>query len=403
MVKKIIILGELNKKHLLPFFLAVYQIVKKIFNKYYPEKIGNSVFSTYATSLGMLSIIFLPYIFKLKIQEDEKEKEIHKDKWLHYLLLILINWIYDTTKIAIFTAKSLASKGKSEINYMNPLAEGPFAYIGLEMILLTVASIIVLKYKYFIHHVISIIAFILLGNITDLILSYYYKLIEFGAIAIIMQIFNVLTDVIYYYYQKYLMEKLFYPYWKISFTIGISLFIYSTALLLDVLVKKENAHIINGKAFYLYFKTGDAGIKIGKILLNYFLSVIGTILNILNIYYFNPNYILISYQFSKLVDVLITKPEKTKLYFIIFFVFQLFFLMIYLEILELNFCNLNKNTRNNIAFRSITESSELTSRNISDDYIDIDINREYTINIKENDDKNIEMHSQSQDDNETSY
>ena len=62
MVKKIIILGELNKNYFLPFFLAVFQIVKKLFNKYYPEKIINPVFNTYSTSLGMLSIIFLPYI-----------------------------------------------------------------------------------------------------------------------------------------------------------------------------------------------------------------------------------------------------------------------------------------------------------------------------------------------------
>ena len=401
MVKKIIILGELNKKHLLPFFLAVFQIVKKIFNKYYPEKIGNSVFSTYATSLGMLSIIFLPYIFKLKIQEDEKEKEIHKDKWLHYLLLILINWIYNTTKVAVIIAKSLASKVNSGINQtFNPLAEGPFAYIGLEMILLTVASIIVLKYKYFIHHVISIVAFILLGNICDLILSYYYQITELSAASIIMQVLSVLTDVIYYYYQKYLMEKLFYPYWKISFTIGISLFIYSTALLIDVLVKKENAQIINGKAFYLYFQTGEAGIKIGKILMTYFLSVISTILYILNIYYFNPNYILISYQFSKFVDVLINEPQTTKLYFIIFFVFQLFFLMIYLEILEFNFCNLNKNTKKNIEFRSLLESQGSIERSVSEDLIAIDINKDYSLNINENED-NIEMITK--DDNEANH
>ena len=38
MVKKFITLGEINKKHLLPLFLAIYQIINKFFNKYYPEK-----------------------------------------------------------------------------------------------------------------------------------------------------------------------------------------------------------------------------------------------------------------------------------------------------------------------------------------------------------------------------
>ena len=90
-------------------------------------------------------------------------------------------------KLAIIIAKSLSLKEKSGINQtLNPLAEGPFAYIGLEMILLTVASIIILKYKYFIRHVISILAFILLGNISDIILSHYSQIIEFGAISIVI-------------------------------------------------------------------------------------------------------------------------------------------------------------------------------------------------------------------------
>ena len=38
MVKKFITLGEINKKHLLPLFLAIYQIINKFFNKYYPKK-----------------------------------------------------------------------------------------------------------------------------------------------------------------------------------------------------------------------------------------------------------------------------------------------------------------------------------------------------------------------------
>ena len=37
---------------------------------------------------------------------------------------------------------------------------------------------------------------------------------------------------------------------------------------------------------------------------------------------------------------------------LIFYVLQIFSLMIYLEIIELNFCNLNKNTRRNIKSRA---------------------------------------------------
>ena len=404
MVKKFITLGEINKKHLLPLFLAIYQIINKFFNKYYPEKKGNVILTIYSKSLGMMSILFIPCIFKLKVKEEEKEREIHKRKWLHYPLLVIINWLYNLTKAIMVASKISAMKEKSiQSQTINPVAEGPFAYIGLEMVLLTVASIILLKYKYFVHHIISMAGFILFGNFSDLLLGSYSEILLFGAVPIIIQLVNIIIDVIYYNYQKYMMEKLFYPYWRISFTIGISLFLFSTVYLIYVLVEKENTNplIINGKDFYSYFNNKDVGLKIGKYLLSYLFAIMSTILYILNIYYFSPTYILISYQFSKFIEVLINKDEASKYYCIIFFVIQLFFLMIYLEILELNFCNLNKNTKKNIEFRSIIESSGDNGRDSSIGFGIVDINKDYTINTFEGEDKkdkNIEL--LLQDDNE---
>ena len=158
MVKKIIIFGEINKKHILPLSLAIYQVFNKIFNTYYPKNILNGIFELYSMALGMLSILFLPCIFKIKVTEEEKEREIHKRKWLHYPLLIVIYWIYHLAKLFMVISK-VKARGNDET--INPFAESPFAFIGLEMILLTVASIILLKYKYFIHHIISMAGFIL--------------------------------------------------------------------------------------------------------------------------------------------------------------------------------------------------------------------------------------------------
>ena len=394
MVKKFIILGELNKKHFLPFLLAIYQIINKIFNKYYPQNTGNNVFNMYSISFGMMSIIFLPYIFKLKVKEEEKEREIHKKKWLHYPLLMIIYLIYNITKALIVVSK-LSSSGINQT--VNPLAEGPFVFISLEMILLTVASLILLKYKYFIHHVISITGFILFGNFSDLILNYYPQIILYSAFSIIIQLLGIIIDVIYFYYQKYMMEKLFYPYWRISFTIGVSLFLFSTGYLIYVLVEKDktNPLIIDSKMFYSYFSNKDVGLKVGRQILTFIFSIISSILYILNIYYFNPNYILISFQFSKFVDVLINETTSIRYFCIIFFIIQLFFLMIYLEILEFNFCNLNKNTKRNIEFRSIIESSGRSGRDSFVESGNIDINKDYAINVLENEEKtnnNLELY-----------
>ena len=387
MVKKIIIFGEINKKHILPLSLAIYQVFNKIFNTYYPKNILNGIFELYSMALGMLSILFLPCIFKIKVTEEEKEREIHKRKWLHYPLLIVIYWIYHLAKLFMVISK-VKAKGNDET--MNPFAESPFAFIGLEMILLTIASIILLKYKYFIHHIISMAGFILFGNFSDLLLGSYSEIIKFGAVPIIIQIFGIISDVAYYYYQKYMMEKLFYPYWTISFTAGIGLALFATAILIYVLVLKEKANpfIVDPQRFYSYFNGNDIGLKVGKIILLYILSVVNTILNILNIYYFSPNYILISFQFSKFVDVLINESDSKKYFTIIFFVIQLFFLMIYLEILELNFCNLNQNTKKSIDFRSTIDSSGENGRDSTIGLGVVDINADYSLDLSENGDKN---------------
>ena len=387
MVKKIIIFGEINKKHILPLSLAIYQVFNKIFNTYYPKNILNGIFELYSMALGMLSILFLPCIFKIKVTEEEKEREIHKRKWLHYPLLIVIYWIYHLAKLFMVISK-VKARGNDET--INPFAESPFAFIGLEMILLTIASIILLKYKYFIHHIISMAGFILFGNFSDLLLDSYSEIIKFGAVPIIILIFGIISDVVYYYYQKYMMEKLFYPYWTISFTAGIGLALFSTAILIYVLVVKEKANpfIVDPQRFYSYFNGNDIGLKVGKIILLYILSVVNTILNILNIYYFSPNYILISFQFSKFVDVLINESNSKKYFTIIFFVIQLFFLMIYLEILELNFCNLNQNTKKSIDFRSTIDSSGENGRDSTIGLGVVDINEDYSLDLSENGDKN---------------
>ena len=401
MVKKFITLDEINKKHLLPLFLVVFHIAYKFFNKYYPEKIGNPIFNLYAASLGMISMIFFPCIFKIDIKEQKIEKKLHKRKWLHYLLLIIIYYIYNIMKTFIVAKKILAAKeNPGNTNVVNPSSEGPFAFVGIEMVLLTIVSIILLKYKYFIHHVISIVGFILFGNFSDILLNYYPEIIKSGAVLIIIQLLNIIIDVIYYYDQKYMMEKLYYPYWSISFTYGVCSLVFPTAYLIYIFVAKENANflIINGKTFYSYFKNEDIGQKIGKQLLNYIFSFIGAALTILNIYHFGPNYILIGFQFSKLADVLISNPENYKYYFIIFFVFQLFFLMIYLEILELNFCNLNKNTKKNIELRSVIESIGNDGGDSCAGSGIIDINKDYSLVMQENEDKNnknIELLSQN--------
>ena len=292
-------------------------------------------------------------------------------------------------------ARMKVSDTQESQKVINPHADGPFIYTGAEMIFLTIVSIFLLKYKYHKHHYIAMAAFIIRGNACDLILDYYPQMIENGPLITFLEFLGILSDVIYYYYIKYMMEVLYYPYWKISFCIGISLFITSTALLVYVLADKDksNSEIGMISDFYLYFKEVHPGLIIGKQIIIIIMNFITFSLSMLNIYYFSPNFILISYHLSKFAKILIDliKNEPEKLYCIIFFAIQFFSLMIYLEIFELNFCNLNENTRKNIDLRGL---SDLSGENGRDSTV-IDVNKDYFIDKSEIDDNhketNIEM------------
>ena len=379
MSKQFIILGELSKKHLLPLFLALSYLTYLLINRFYPIKVKNNIIDLYSNSLGFAGIIIIPYIFKFTqndIPNIPKEGEIQKNKYLHYFILIVVFILYT------------AAREIPGFLYPGQLSDSddPFAYIGLEMICLTVVSVFLLKYKYYKHHILSIIGFVICGNACDLLLEYYPHILDSGPALMIVKIIGVIFDVIFFNVQKYMMEILYYPYWRINIILGITLFCATTIILIYVLIDKNSdvAFVVN---FYKYFEY-NAGLIIGKILLSTISFSIFTTLCILNIYYFNPNYFIINFQLSKFVLTLIDSENQKKFYCIIFFLLQTFFLLIYLEIIELNFLGLNYNTKRNIEIRGL---QDLTGENGRDSSLGvtrtIDVNEDYTIipdnNIKE--------------------
>ena len=94
--------------------------------------------------------------------------------------------------------------------------------------------------------------------------------------------------------------------------------------------------------------------------------------------YFSLNHVLISLLLHNIAFVLYQcicdyKLLKIKLLFLIPAFFQVFSLLFYLEILEFNFCNLNRNTRRNIMLREEEEMLLRNNTNASDIEIDKDL------------------------------
>ena len=204
----------------------------------------------------MISVVFIPYIFKftnIEINTD-KVKEIQKRKCLHYFLLIFFYLFYSVMKgIPQAMKGNFFEKAKKP---SNPFTEGPFANMGIELILLTIVSIFLLKYKYYRHHVIAIITFIILGSICDGIFGNYIKMFNYGFLINFIEYLSIITDVVNYYNQKYMMEVLYYPYWRICLALGMALFGFATFVLIYILIDKDKAksETVMISDFYLYFE-----------------------------------------------------------------------------------------------------------------------------------------------------
>ena len=369
MVKKILILGDINKKLLIPVLLAVSQILYNIHNVKFPEKVSNQVVETYTMCIAKFLTLIIPKIYKVPLNEDNIEISKGK-KCLHYFLLCLF---YFVNAILILTSSVFNKKfDEAKEHIKNPNVTGDFFKTGLKMIFIAVISIFLLKYKYFIHNYIAIAAFFLFGLFSDMLLDVFTKILEMGTASIIIDLVVTITDSVNLCYQKYMLEKLYYPYWNVAIAPGILLFLMNTVTLTLILISGKDSEIRFFKAFYQYFSNTDIGIIIGKFLINVILNFFISTFSILTLFYFSPDFILISLQLSKFVNVFMDRNTK-QYYFIICVVLQFFCLLIYLEIIELNFCNLNKNTRRNIQIRG---KDELLRNNDNDTESDIKSNIE---------------------------
>ena len=395
--KKIFISGELNKKILIPLFLSLGQVLINIFNEYYPEDSPNFILDLYSISIGQIAIIFLPYLYKIHLDINKNYIIEKRKKFFHYFLLCLFKFVNIIT-----IALALFIKGKlnaDNIQVKSPKSVETFFEQGIQMVLLAVISIFLLNYKYYIHNIIAIILFLCSSLGIDLIVGYFKIKIETHYLAIILEYIYILTDCINICYIKYMMEKWYYPYWNLYFVLGLFLFSVATIALFIILILGKNSDILFVQGFFGYFEKTNIGIILGKILITMVLYFFQSSLYILTLFYFSPDYILIMLQFSKLTNLLFNLPSK-HYYFLILFIFQIFCLLIYLEIIELNFFGLNKNTKRNIRTRSLSEilvGKNNNEDNDTDNQGIIDVNQEYyyndNINENDNDGSTIELNS----------
>ena len=365
----LILLGRLEKKLLIIIVIDIVHLINLIVLNEVSEKFFNNTLINLEEEIGII-IIGLFMFCKYKEKQNKTYKNKKSFKYILFLFLFrLIKSSYEIFCINIFDKKYRFTKVLNTTN-------------GFILLLMSLVTYILLKYKYYIHHIISMFLYLAIGISIDLILHSYQE-IKYDYIY--FYIIYVVNEVLIFCYIKYLMDKLYYNYkevviyWGIAGLIAIiltyvALYIYQYKL-------NINNNIINELREYFDFDK----LKIVNFI---FLQLLYVLLNggifysltILMVDYFKPNYTVITDQIYVFVRCIAYEDKKNKYYTFIPFVFQILALLIYFEIIELNFFKLNENTTKNILEREEIEKEEQNEdEQIKEEIQEIEINGEYIL------------------------
>ena len=241
----------------------------------------------------------------------------------------------------------------------------------------------------------------ILAIIIDIILDNYSHTSTF---IWLNSILFVTADSSIFIYYKYLIDFKYYYFMDVLLVEGIihlSLTIVAFCILLLVQSLKDSKTILSDFSDY-YEEFG-----IGKMILCFFLYFIfrgffAGFLDFLIVKELTPNYVIIAFELSKIPASIIENEGTNRWIVLILSIFQILFLLFYLEILEYNFCSLNKNTKRNIRDRERIQKSIDEGDINFNDYDSEIIIKGYDIleGFKNQDENMIEPLEEKKEDNE---
>ena len=273
-------------------------------------------------------------------------------------------------------------------------------HLFFELKKVIIITMIFLKNKYYIHHIISLVIFCgLCIGIDFLIDSFKKELWEEAPLIIIFNIVAIILEIVQYCYMKYMMNTLYYHYWTVSFSQGLFILFSSTLNIIGAYIFGDK----NDKSnfYYSYFQfieKAEFKYSFPSFISWVVLYGLLRLFQLLSLENLTLSHMMIGYELSKIANILDLSKSDKKWYSIILFIFQFIILLFFLEIFEFNFCNLNKNTRINIEKRGLTTMDMGKSIN---SVIEIDING-YSF-TQENPETNREMNiliNDKEDDND---
>ena len=356
---KFIKLRKINKKFLIPVFGGVVVLIYRIFINKIPKYDiidKNPFLINIYISLGMFFAFIPNLILKHRIKttsfpDTRTESKLHSEiinneKSISYqfLKLILYSTIFDFLQILLSIFFSY---------------ECIYNLWFFDILFMSLFSYMILKTKLYRHQYFSIIIIIIFGFILNII--EYFKLDnndnKLDFFKIFMKFLCEICLSIGIVIIKYNMDKTYCTPYEICCFQGLFGLILNIIVLVIInTLGVEISHIKYPNNFYELFDNYD----IYDFIICFIIIIVYFVYNIVLLItcdYFTPFHILITSIIKECYNYL-QLDENTNLNILGFFILVIiaFMFLVFIEIIEINVCNISYNTKNNIETRALIDS-----------------------------------------------
>ena len=364
----------------------------------------NVLLSLLLSNFGLI-FCYIPELITKKLVSDKKEKNINRNNAFKFQLFknekkkLAIEFIFNdfSTKIAVkdMIFIFICSLLLIVIDYLKIFIQNQNVeedqlilneqYNYIQLLVIVIFAYFFYKMRFYKHQIYSILIIIILGIIRYIIKIFHYYEWKKPNICfdLFLQIIIAIFESIVIIFAKALMEiKYFSPY-KVCYTFGIiNSIIILILLIIFSFIKKnttnwffslyyEGAYYLDNINFIFY----EYGYKlIGLFFCSIFYALLKLLLNLtINNYTVCHAFLLLQ---NKEITSNISNELKSKKGFIfvglllLTHLIEFFVILVFLEIIELNFCNLDENIRRNIKDRADRETRG-SIKDIDDNLIDI--------------------------------
>ena len=353
---------------------------------------GQSIFGKFPFLQNILISVseilaLLPYLISKKIQNDsfmktEKSKEKEnieknelmfdeyeeKNSQIQLYQPAILGFTDFLGSFLLYLGNDLFNKDKFK-----------FYFMSSNILFLTILQKYILKTRIYRHQIASFILF-LAFDIGYIILLLFDDLLNYNAFQLIFIFFSNICFSFEITYEKKILNKSFISFYKLCVYLGISTLILNIIASTITTIIDYNIDVDDNDKIYLfnyrnYLDQVDDHVLIEIILVFVFVILNGVynILQFLTIKYLSPNHVLITHVMLAVYYSILIKfqdIEIKSLTFVLSIVFHIicfFALFIFLEIIQLNFCGINKDTNFKMGLRTEVDKYMKSFSSIDDE------------------------------------